>query len=141
MKAFEDYLGEGIVYKSTSDLERSKSLILQAERKMRSLLENLTKVGITEDNTNDYMEACYDILLFLIRAAMYTEGYVARGQGAHEAEVAFTGRLGIYEGDVLFLDRMRYFRNGLLYYGTMVDREYTEKVITFTKKLYEKLKR
>jgi len=140
MKVFEDYLGEGIVYKSTSDIERAKSLILQAQRKMRSLLENLTKVGITQDNTNDHVEACYDILLFLVRAAMYTEGYVARGQGAHETEVVFTRRLGVSETDVIFLDRMRYFRNGMLYYGTMIDKEYTEKVITFTKRLYEKLK-
>ncbi len=141
MKAFEDYLGEGIVYKSSSDVERMRNLILQAERKMRSLLENLEKVGITEDNTNDYVEACYDILLFLVRARMYEEGYVARGQGAHEAEVSFVRNMSVVESDLLFLDRMRYFRNGMLYYGTMVDKEYTEKVIVFTKKLYVKLKR
>ncbi len=141
MKRFEEFLREGIVYKTTSDVERARNLILQAERKMRSLLENLTKVGITKDNTNDYVEACYDILMFLVRAEMYSSGYVARGHGAHEAEVAFVRNIGVVESEVLFLDRIRYFRNGMLYYGTNVDKEYTEKVIVFTKKSYDKMKR
>lgn len=141
MKLFEEYVGECIVYKTTPDLERAKNLILQAERKMRSLLENLKKVGITEDNTNDYVEACYDILMFLVRAELYLKGYVACGQGAHEAEVAFARNMSVVESDLLFLDRMRYFRNGMLYYGTIVDSEYVEKVIVFTKRLYNQLKK
>ncbi|MBU0466866.1 MAG: hypothetical protein KKF39_04300, partial [Nanoarchaeota archaeon] len=44
------------------------------------------------------------------------------------------------EQEVQFLDQMRFFRNGMLYYGTILDKEYAEKVIEFTKKNYGKLK-
>ena len=36
---------------------------------------------------------------------------------------------------------MRYFRNGMLYYGTILDKDYAEKVIGFTKRNYLILKR
>ena len=87
------------------------------------------------------MEYCYDILLFLIRAKLYAEGYSSIGQGAHEAEVSYVRNLGIHEKDVQFLDQLRYFRNGILYYGKRLDAEYAEKVITFTKRIYGVLHR
>jgi hypothetical protein len=48
--------------------------------------------------------------------------------------------LGFDEKDVQFADQLRYFRNCMLYYGTILDKVYAEKVIGFTKKLYPKLK-
>jgi len=36
---------------------------------------------------------------------------------------------------------MRFFRNGMLYYGTILDEEYAEKVCNFLNKIYPKLKR
>jgi len=68
------------------------------------------------------------------------EGYLASGQGAHEAEVSYLIVLGFPEKDVKFADQMRYFRNGILYYGTSLDAEYAEKVVGFTKKIYPKLR-
>ncbi len=48
--------------------------------------------------------------------------------------------LGFEEKDVQFTDQMRFFRNGIIYYGTILDKEYAEKVIEFTKTNYAKLK-
>ena len=76
----------------------------------------------------------------VIRARMLLEGYNASGHGAHEAEVSFLRILNLKENDVQFADQLRYFRNGMLYYGTILDKEYAEKVIEFTKRLYQKLK-
>ncbi|HLC46736.1 MAG TPA: hypothetical protein VJI75_03255 [Candidatus Nanoarchaeia archaeon] len=39
-----------------------------------------------------------------------------------------------------FADQLRFFRNGMLYYGTMLDEDYAEKVIEFTKRTYAQLK-
>ena len=71
---------------------------------------------------------------------MLLKGLNASGFKAHEAEVAYWGLLNFKEQEIQFLDQMRFFRNGMLYYGTILDKEYAEKVIDFTKKNYQKLK-
>jgi len=71
---------------------------------------------------------------------MLLDGYNASGFGAHEAEVAYMRNMGFSEQETQFADQMRFFRNGMLYYGTRLDKEYAEKVIEFTKKTYPKLK-
>ena len=76
----------------------------------------------------------------IIRAKMLLDGYSASGFDAHKAEIMYLKNLGFEEKDVLFADKMRYFRNGMLYYGTILDKEYAEKVIEFTKKSYLKLR-
>ena len=140
VKFFEEFIDDGIIKKVSVDKERAKSLILESERKMKSLNENIDKIGIKDDNANDYVEYCYDILMFLIRARLYSLGYSSRGQGAHEAEVSFARNMGFGETEVQFLNQLRYFRNGILYYGTRLDKEYAEKVLEFTKINYLKLK-
>ena len=140
VKFFEEFIDDGVIKKVSVDKERAKSLILESERKMKSLNENIDKIGIKDDNANDYVEYCYDILMFLIRARLYSLGYSSRGQGAHEAEVSFARNMGFGETEVQFLNQLRYFRNGILYYGTRLDKEYAEKVLDFTKINYLKLK-
>src|SRR3989344_4714569 len=141
MMQFEDYLHEEIVKVVKKDQQRAYSLISEAERKLSSLNERIKKIGVRDDNANDYVEQCYDILLFLIRDKLFIEGYSCTGQGAHEAEISYMIKLGFDEKEIKFTDKLRYFRNGILYYGKLLDREYAEKVITFTKKNYLKLKR
>ncbi len=140
LKSFEEYIKEGIVKKGKSDYERSKNLVIESERKMTSLKENLEKIGIKNENANDYVEYCYDIIMHLVRANLYSNGYSASGQGAHEAEVSYLRILGFGEAEVRFADQLRYFRNGILYYGTALDAEYAEKVVEFTRKICTKLK-
>ena len=140
MRTFEEYLEEGIARKNTPNKERAKSLIAESDRKMRSLRLNLEKIGINKDNTNDYAEYCYDTIMLLIRAKLQIDGYSTSGQGAHEAEIAYLKNFKFNEKDLLFMDQLRYFRNGILYYGKLVDIEYTQKVIDFTKKMQPKIK-
>ncbi len=54
VKKFEEYLEEGIVRKSFIDKERSRSLVIEAERKNNSLKENIEKIGPKDENANDY---------------------------------------------------------------------------------------
>ncbi len=140
LQEFGVFLAEGVVRKITINPGRAKSLILESERKMLSLKERLEKIGIKNENANDYVEYCYDIIMYLVRAKLYLEGYSTSGQGAHEAEISYLRLLGFVEKEVEFADEMRYFRNGILYYGTSLDAEYAEKVVAFTKKVYPKLK-
>ncbi|MEK6938541.1 MAG: hypothetical protein AABX04_05835 [Nanoarchaeota archaeon] len=140
-KVIEGFVEEGIVKIVSINIERARSLIKESERKLRSLNSNLEKVGINADNASDYVEHCYDLLMFLIRAKLYLMGYSASGQGAHEAEVSYLRNLGIGEKEVQFMDQLRYFRNGIIYYGSGLDQEYAEKVINFTKSFYPQLKK
>ena len=140
LKQFQDFVNEGVVKRVAADKERAKSLIKEADRKMKSLNEQLEKIGIKDENANDYVEYCYDIILNLIRAKLLVQGFSATGQGAHEAEISYLRELGFSEKDTMFADQLRYFRNGILYYGTSLDKEYADSVIKFQSRLCRKLK-
>ncbi|MBI2143651.1 hypothetical protein HYU17_00675 [Candidatus Woesearchaeota archaeon] len=131
LKLFKEYVREGVVKRIKANKERAKSLLIESERKMASLKERLEKIGIKNENANDYVEYCYDLMMNLVRAELYLEGYCASGQGAHEAEVSHLRILGFVEKEVQFADQLRYFRNGILHYGTSLDAEYAEKVLQF----------
>lgn len=141
LKPFEDFVKDGVAKRIAVNKERAKSLISEADRKTNSLNEQLEKIGIKDENANDYIEYCYDIIMNLIRAKLFLKGYSASGQGAHEAEVSYFRELGFTEKDIQFADQLRYFRNGILYYGTQLDGVYAEKAVEFTKRIYPKLKK
>jgi hypothetical protein len=140
LKQFKEYVDLGTIKKVSSDILRAKSLSFESNRKMKCLIERVEKLEITKDNANDYVEYCYDILMHLIRAKLCVDGYSSTGIGAHEAEVSYLRILEFSEKDVLFMDEIRYYRNGILYYGTSLDLEYAIKVVDFTKKKYSVLK-
>lgn len=133
IKKFEEYIKQGIVKIISPDLQRAKSLIIDSERKMKVLERQLNGLGIDNDLANEYILICYDSLMLLIRSKMLVKGYNASGLGAHEAEVSYLRNLGFTDMEIGFIDKMRYFRNGMLYYGSILDEEYAKKVIEFTK--------
>ena len=139
-KRFDDFMRLGTVKRQNPDKSRAKFLLLEAEQNYRYLLELVKKMGVENLNANDYVKKCYDILTELIRAKMLIQGLSASGLEAHKAEIAYMKVLNFDDRDIEFLNKMRYFRNGMLYYGTILDKEYAEKVIEFTKKNYPKLK-
>ena len=141
IKYFESFLMEGIVKKQSPDKSRAEFLIKESEQSYDYLFELIKKMGVNDLNANDYIKKCHDIILGIIRAKMLIKGYNASGFGAHEAEVSYLRNLKFNETEVQFLDQIRYFRNGMLYYGTILDKEYAEKVIEFTKRIYFELKK
>lgn len=120
---------------------RAEFLVKESEKNYSFLLQLLNKFEITDDNANSIIKPCYDILMEIIRAKMLLDGYNASGFEAHKAEVAYLKVLGFEEKEVKFADQMRYYRNGMLYYGTLLDKEYAEKVLEFTKRIYKQLKK
>ena len=139
---FEEFLRKEIIKKTFSDNFRVKSIIDEAERKLVFLKRDmLGKVGIADDNANDFIEKMYDILIELVRAKMLKDGFKAQGKGAHEAEVSYMRKMDFSETDVSFMNELRYFRNGIKYYGRKMDKEYAEKVLKFLNKLYSILKK
>ena len=141
VKNFDEFIKQNIVKKQSIDKSRSEFLINESEKSYNSLLKMIEKLEIDDDNANLFVKSCYDILMEIIRAKMLLEGYNASGSGAHEAEVSYLRLLSFGENDIQFADQIRFFRNGMLYYGTMLDKVYAEKVITFTKRVYSQLKK
>jgi len=139
IKKFDEFLKEKIVKKQSTDKSRAEFLIQESENSYINLLEKIQKIKISDINANDFVKSCYDILMELIRAKMLLNGYNASGIGAHEAEISYMRVLEFDENDVQFTDQIRFFRNGMLYYGTILDKDYAEKVIEFTKKIYKNL--
>jgi len=139
IKQFEEFIKENIVKKQTPDKSRAEFLTKESERDYKYLLKLIEQIKITDENANLIVKSCYDILMQTIRAKMLLEGYNATGQGAHEAETSYTRNLKFNEKEVQFLDQIRYFRNGMLYYGTILDKEYAKQVLEFTKTTYSKL--
>ncbi|MEK6916684.1 MAG: hypothetical protein AABW92_02975 [Nanoarchaeota archaeon] len=75
----------------------------------------------------------------LIRAKLLTSGYKASGEGAHEAEISFLLTLKFQEQEVRFIDKLRYFRNRIKYYGKSMAEEYTRELLIFLDEIYPKL--
>jgi len=138
---FKEFIKKGTVKIQNPDKSRAEFLIKEAEQSYVYLAELIEKIGVKDENANDYVKRCYDMLMEIIRAKMLLKGYNASGLGAHEAEISYMENLGFKEIDIQFADQMRFFRNGMLYYGTILDKEYAEKVISFTKENYKKLRK
>ncbi len=140
VKNFDECIKKNIVKKQSPDKSRAEFLIKESDQNYQLLMEMIDKLKISDNNANMFIKSSYDILMELIRAKMLLEGYNASGAGAHEAEVSYLRVLGYTENDVQFAEQMRFFRKGMLYYGTILDKEYAEKVIEFTKRMYSRLK-
>jgi len=140
IKDFDEFVQNRTVKKQSIDKSRAEFLLKEAENSYEFLLEKIKKIVLTDKNSNDFVKSCHDIIIEIVRADMLLRGYNEAGAGADEAEVAYMRVLGFDESIVQFADQIRYFRNGMLYYGTVLDKEYAEKVIEFTKKIYSELK-
>ncbi len=141
MKSFEEFIENRIVKMHTPDKSRAKFLLIESGKSYNNLLILEEKLGINNDNANLFLKICYDVLMEIIRAKMLLDGYNASGNGAHEAEVSYLSKINFLENDIKFLDQMRFFRNGIVYYGTILEGEYAVKVVKFTKKIYPSLKK
>ena len=140
MLNFEEYIEKGIVKKQRPDISRANFLIEEADKSFLGLIQRVEKIGINEFNASSLVKDSHDIILELIRAKMLLKGFNASGFSAHEAEVAYMKELGFSKIEIEFMNEVRFLRNGVLYYGKVIDKEYAEKVIEFTKRSYEKLR-
>lgn len=141
LKKFEEFLKENIVRERSPNLFRSNSLIKEAERRNKFINNMIKKMGISDENANYFIENSYDAMIELIRAKLLANGFSSTGLGAHEAEVSYMRNLKFSEEDTKFMNDLRYFRNGIKYYGERFDKDYAEKVLTFLRKTYPALKK
>lgn len=139
LKKFEEFIASGAVKKQRQDAGRAGSLIKESESKKEFLKKLMKSMPFGEVNPNYIIETCYDILLETIRAKMFMDGF--NSNNSHEAEVSYMRNLGFPEQDVRFINELRYFRNGIKYYGRILDKEYAKRVLDFFEATYPKLRR
>ncbi|MBI2207875.1 hypothetical protein HYU50_00090 [Candidatus Woesearchaeota archaeon] len=140
LKSFKEYVEEGVVRKQSPDFSRARSLIKESEGSYNFLMDIIKTMRLTDKNANNIIKNSYDIIMELIRAKMLSSGYNSSGHGAHEAEVAYLREIGFKETEIEFANQLRYFRNGILYYGKSFDKDYAEKVLDFLNKVHSRLK-
>jgi hypothetical protein len=141
LRNFSEFVKSGTIRKRKSDPARARSLAAEADKRRNFLKELREKIPLSEDNANYFVEGSYDVLISLIRAKLLLDGYSSSGEGAHEAEVSYMRDLGFSERDTRFMNDLRYFRNGIKYYGKQFDQEYSEKVFDFMERLYPRLRK
>lgn len=139
IKEFKEYIKEGIIKEQSPDKSRSTSLKKETQKSEMFLRKIIKNIGITDENANNIIKITYDIIMERIRAEMINQGYNASGRGAHEAEVAYLRKIGFKEKQIQFCDQLRYFRNGIMYYGKSFNKEYAEKTIKFLEEFKRKL--
>jgi len=138
LKDFREFLEDGTVRKRHPDRNRAESLAREAKAK-KLFLENVMRIAPKEKiYPNFIIESCYDVIIEMVRAKMLLEGY---SSDSHEAEVSFMAILGFQLSDIRFADGLRWFRNGIKYYGKMMDMEYADKVLAFLNRIYPELEK
>ena len=140
IKEFKEFLKKGVVKKQSPDKSRSEFLQKEAELSFEGLIERIGKMGINNKNSNSIVKDCYDIVFELIRSKMLLKGYNSSGFGAHESEVSYLRLLKFKENDIQFLNQLRYFRNGMVYYGKILGTEYAKNVFNFAKRVKKEIK-
>lgn len=139
---FEFYIEKGICKKINPDKERAEFLIKESEKNFKGLKKRiLVMKGIDEDNVNSIIKDIYDIIIELIRAKMFLDGYSCSGNFAHEAEVAYLKKLEFNYNEIYFINELRAIRNSITYYGKILNKEYAKKSYNFLKEIYPKIKK
>jgi len=139
MKPFSYFVSKGIVKKQSPNKPRAISLLEEAETKHAFIETALTSIAQEKMSPNFIVDYSYDVLMELIRAALFNKGYNAGN--SHEAEVSYAPILGLSPSNAEFLDELRYYRNGIKYYGAMHTKDYAHKVLTFMRTHYPFLKK
>lgn len=135
MRAFEEFLKQGIIKAKRKDEARAKSLIEGAEKR-KNVMEKY--LPLNQETAVQIIEECYDIIRELLESKLSREGYKSY---SHEAVISYLANLGFSKDEVIFVDRLREIRHGTKYYGKIVNEEYAKKVKDFLGQIYPKLKR
>ena len=134
---FEEFIAKGIVNNARQDMERAFALGNEARGKKEFLSKIMKAMPLEDISPNFIVESCYDILIEMLRARLLTQGF--KSESSHEGEVAYMRNLGFPEADTRFMNELRYFRNGIKYYGKIFNHEYAIKVLEFMEKAYDLL--
>lgn len=120
---------EESIFKITKDPERAKDLLIMAKERL-----NLIKI-IPKEVTYKIIEEYYEIIVELITAIMYSEGYKTLD---HKSLIEFISK-DLEESETQLIDILRKNRHGIVYYGKKINKEFLINNEGEIKKLINKL--
>lgn len=135
MRAFKEFVGQGLVKKKKRDEARANSLIEAAEKR-KNVMEKY--LPINEETAVQIIEESYDVIRELLEARLSKDGYKSYN---HEAVISYMTDLEFPKDEVVFVDKLREIRHGTKYYGKSVKVEYAQKVRSFLDSIYTRLKK
>lgn len=140
VRNFEEFIRMRVVKSQGVDSSRINFLVNESEKAFDFLEDMINVFGVIDKNAGIIIRSCYDSIMEIIRAVMLKNGFNARGDKAHMAEVSYLREVGFSENDVQFADSLRHARNGIMYYGNNLGEKYARRVFEFLQKIYPKLK-
>lgn len=139
MNTFESNLKLSVIIKIQPDKSRATYLREDAKKRETHMNKSLAVIELDDTNANYYLELTYDIFMSRLRAKMLEDGFTTSGEGAHEAQISYLEVLKFSQKDIQFMDQLRYFRNGIKYYGKSFSAEYAKKAIEYVKRNKERV--
>ncbi len=108
---------EGI-FRINKDKERAKDLFLMANERLEDILPALPR-----DKPYKIMEEYYEIILELLTALMYADGFKTL---SHISAIEYCAKNYncLTENESRIIDALRKFRHGIVYYGRKISGEY-----------------
>lgn len=134
MRTFEDFVKSGDIRKKEPDFNLANALKKSAEKN----LIFVRKLEISDENAEQIINNCYDIMRELIEVNLASEGYKSY---SHEAVIIYLKKFNNFnENEIDFLDDLRKTRNRIKYYGKESNKEEAQIVLNFMDKTLPKIK-
>lgn len=111
---FNDFIEEGKVKATTVDKEKIKSLLLSSD----NYLLSLSKIEFDGCNSSMLISSYYDALRMMVEALAIKYGYNIY---SHEAFTSFIDEMLGKSILSMKFDRIRKIRNGISYYGNVME--------------------
>ncbi len=105
------------IFRVSKDKERAEDLYEMAKDRIELL--NL----IPKDKSYKIVEECYEIIKELLTALMYLDGYKTLSH-VKLIEYFSNNYEELEERQIKLIDTLRKFRNGIVYYGRKISREF-----------------
>lgn len=129
---------EGI-FRITKDIERAKDLLIMSKERQEMI--NL----IPKDKTYKIIEDYYEIILELMTAIMYCDGYKTLNHVDLINYISANCKKELNESQIRIIDTIRKSRHGIVYYGRKITADFLfnneqeiNKIITILNNILEK---
>ncbi len=109
---------EDEIFRINKDKERAKDLFAMANERLMDILPVLPR-----DKSYKIMEEYYEIILELLTALMYTDGFKTL---SHISAIEYCAKNYdcLTENESKIIDLLRKFRHGIVYYGRKISEDY-----------------
>jgi len=107
------------IFKISRDKDRAKDLLIIAKERLE-IIEILPR-----DKTYKILEEYYEIILELLTAVMYSDGFKTLSHKT-ALDYCIKNYKTLDENESGIIDTLRKFRHGIVYYGKKISKEYLD---------------